>query len=357
MSAWYRADESAPQAFSYIQRQAKTRLDAYKQAQGIYRILYPGEVELNSTGMAQTHYSRRPIMDDHAGMVSRWLDQDALVAAARAPIHENQFFNFKSGQMQDMERMGIVKRFKNTSDSFYPKVNNNYISEWYFDLQNPAQSGPVAFYRRHAGYLTDDKGVAIKSTDTSLPLRYQEKYFAQDDTFTVIEVDQKGNYLLRTAQASTDGYKLDVVNGNYTLNVAKDYIGSITEDYSMSVDGNWQTIVTKDGKFECANYTATISGDTKWDTNGWSLAADGDVKASATGNVSWTADGKMTVSGTAQSTFGDSGSVTFINGTIVQIGGGGQLAAVVTSTSIGVGNMGKPVISQVVTGAKKTFVS
>ena len=83
----FRADEANPQVMGTVSREVIKRNDAYKKNQGIYRPLFPGEIEVSSTGVAQLHFARRPKVEMHGGIVNRWADQDKLLAADRSPIH------------------------------------------------------------------------------------------------------------------------------------------------------------------------------------------------------------------------------------------------------------------------------
>jgi len=83
------------------------------------------------------------------------------------------------------------------------------------------------------------------------------------------------------------------------------------------------------------------------------LTADSNISIQAKGNVSVTADGKGTFSGKGGTTVGDGGSATKVQGSTVQIAGGGTPIAMVGSRSIGSGNHGAPVISNLIDGSSK----
>lgn len=356
MSAGYRADEAAPQAFSYIQRQVEKKIQAYRDGKGNYRSLYPGELEFNSVGLAQTHYSRRAIQDSHAALVSSWLDMDNLLVGDRGPLHIKSLFHAKSGSLQDSLRIGIVQRYKNTYENFYPKFEGDFGTEYYFNLRNPSEKNPVTLYQKHAGVLLDEAGVAIKSTDTSLPLRYQEKFYAKDGSNSLIEIDQKGNYLFRTAQSATEGYKIDVISGHMSVNVNKDYTATINDDYKTTVNKNWQTLVTKDAKFESKNFAMQVEENMSFVAKNWSISA-ASASGVVTGSFSLAADGEFQLGGKSMTQLGDPGSITNILGSLVQLGGGGTPVAKVGSTAIGQGNLGAPVISTIIVGSSKVFAS
>lgn len=71
------------------------------------------------------------------------------------------------------------------------------------------------------------------------------------------------------------------------------------------------------------------------------------IDASATGEAS--------LKGTGGTKVGSGGSVTEVQGTQVNLAGGGKPIATVGSQSIGIGNLGAPVISNIVSGSPKVF--
>lgn len=103
------------------------------------------------------------------------------------------------------------------------------------------------------------------------------------------------------------------------------------------------------------------------------INSDGDILFESQGKVMISAQGEMTFetqdamnfTSEAQAKFagkggtilGDNSSTTTVNGTQVLLGGGGLPVAIVGSMSIGVGNLGAPVISQILRGSSKVLAA
>lgn len=87
-----------------------TRIQAYDEAKDTYRPLQGGEQEIVSSGFAQVFLARRAVMDQRAGYVRNWLDQDKLEAGARAVVHTRQLHLHKPNDLGDEERIGAVVR-------------------------------------------------------------------------------------------------------------------------------------------------------------------------------------------------------------------------------------------------------
>jgi hypothetical protein len=121
--AGYRADIQDTVFINYLNPNPKRKLDGYAAGTNLYRPLQPGEIEFNSTGMAQSYYSIRPILEQTAGVVREWLDHDKLESGAKAPFHTRQLWEYTSAPLVasfdatgtpillgDEERFGVVRR-------------------------------------------------------------------------------------------------------------------------------------------------------------------------------------------------------------------------------------------------------
>ena len=64
-------------------------------------------------------------------------------------------------------------------------------------------------------------------------------------------------------------------------------------------------------------------------------------------------DGQTVVKGTGGTNVGDSGSPTMVDGQTVALAGGGAPIARIGDMVIGTGNLGAPVISQIIQGSPK----
>lgn len=82
-----------------------------------------------------------------------------------------------------------------------------------------------------------------------------------------------------------------------------------------------------------------------------------DLMIDANGTATVKAKGNAKFQGTGGTDVGSGASVTNVNGSQVNLGGGGLPVAKIGSQSIGVGNLGAPVISTIVDGSGKTFTA
>lgn len=259
--AQFRADEANPQVMNTVTRNSLAANDEYRKGIGVYRPLFPGEIEINSTGFSQAYFPRRPKLDLRAGSVTRWADQDKLVAGDRAPIHTRQLLQNRSNELGEEERLGIVARPKlldtgeySSWEISYPKVNDNFLAEHYMSLKNPSNADPAVLFRSHRGHVIDDDGEQIQQSRTQIPLRYFEEYYANDASSTRFEIDEKGNYYCELADAATEGYELNIPSGSY-----KKFIG-VDED--VTVDGNVSHSIGKSATYQIGdNWTILVDKD------------------------------------------------------------------------------------------------
>lgn len=218
----FRADEGVPQPVSSFQRNVSKKLESYRASQNLYRSLQPGEVEIASVGGGQSFYAKRPYASTNAGAVKIWSDQDGLSCGAQAPIHTKKLLGYASDDIQDEYRLGVVTRPTNTWEYAFAKSGGNFLAEEYLQMKNPAGSDPEILFSSHKGQLVNKTGQKILHASTQIPLRYQEIFYANDDSSTSFEIDEKGNYLVTLADAATEGYEMQIPTGNYLLSVARD---------------------------------------------------------------------------------------------------------------------------------------
>ena len=241
--AAFRSDQGAPQLLNTVQSESRKRIAGFKETNNLYRPLFSGEIELNSVGTSQLFLSRRPLGEFRGGLITRWADQDKLTSGDRAPLHHRQFLQNRSNDIVDESRTGIVSRPKDNAGTFstwercYPKVRGNFAAEDYIHLQNPANQDPVVLFRRHTGHVLDAKGTPQRQTRTQNALRHIEEYFANDDTSTSMQIDEKGNMAVLLAEAASEGYELSIPTGNYIKTVEFDEINTIRRNAQHTVSG------------------------------------------------------------------------------------------------------------------------
>jgi hypothetical protein len=368
-TAIFRIDESAPQPLNTIQRNSAVRIEAYQNSTGLYRPLLSGEIEISSVGAAQVYASRRAILETRAGILQRFADQDALSVLDRAPLHRKLFLQAQNDKLGDEYRVGIVTRPKNTWEILYPQVRGSYAAEEYLQLANPAQASPAVLYLRQQGHVLDESGDPLYQTRTQIALRSQEVWYANDDSSTTRQVDEKGNVFDQLADAATEGYEMEVPAGNYKLSVNNDCEIQVNGHYQLSVGDSSTTTVGADYKLEVSadatyNYngdlTQNIEGSTTLTASGsLDLTCSAAVSLSATGEFSLDADAGVTIQSSAEATFsgeamttcGSSSGITNIAGTQVAIGTGGFPIARLGDMVVGNDSLGIPVVASIVTGS------
>jgi hypothetical protein len=366
-TAVYRIDQEAPQLLNTIQRNTADRIKSYNDAQGLYRPMVAGEIEVSSIGGGQMYAARRPVAEIRAGGIQRFADQDQLSAFDRAPLHRKALMNSKNATMLDEYRLGIVTRPKNSWEFSYPKVRNAYAAEEYLHMVNPAGQSPNNLYVRQNGHVLDAKGAVIKQSRTMIALRSREVFYANDDTSTTHEVDEKGNVFTRLATAAVEGHEIEVPAGNYKMSVGKSYVLQVTDNLEQSISKSWVTTVGTTLKMDVtgkATYkyaddlTITAKKVTQTSDDATTITATKDLTMSGM-NVTVTGKGSVTISGQTTASFvgnssttvGSMAGITAINGSIVNIAGGGLGIARLIDQVIGTDGEGMPVIAMIVSGS------
>jgi hypothetical protein len=264
----YRSDESNPHVTATVTRSSLAANDEYRRGVGVYRPLLPGEIDIASSGFGQAYLSRRSKFDMRAGSIMRWADQDTLISGDRSPTHNRQFMQYRSNELGEEERVGIVSRPKlldsgsfSTWELSYPQVNGQFLAEQYISVKNPSNDSPAVLFRSHRGHVIDNEGNQILQSRTQLPLRYFEEYYAKDESSTRFEIDEKGNYYVELADAAIEGYELYVPSGNYkkTVGLDEDVLieGNVSHTIGKSstyqIGDNWNILVTNDYNLSSEN--------------------------------------------------------------------------------------------------------
>lgn len=319
----YRSDQGEPQLVNTFQKDTEKRVTSYRNGIGIYRALYPGEIEVSSVGLSQTFYSRRGLQSSKAGILDKTMNQDTLILSERSPTHQKQFLNYSSKDIKDEYRVGLLSRPENSWKVNYPKLQGNYTAEEYLNLLNPSLSSPEVLYVRQAGHVLDLKGQPIKQGVTQKNLRFIEKYYNTSDNPTTYEVDDNGNILLKFSQESSEGYQIDIPNGNLVFKVNK--------DFDSTVDGNYVQVVKQATTLtHTKNYKITISGklthksedDAVYTYTKCNINADSHV-IMAKEEINHFSQATAQLVGLSATRIGG-GSPTDVLGTIVNLAGGGK---------------------------------
>ena len=108
--ASYRTDTQDVCFLAYVSERPDSKLNQYRSGLSAYRPLNPGEHEIHSSGMAQSFYSSRPVVEHRGGVIRSWLDQDRLECGQKSPLHTRQIYAHASNALGDEERFGVVRR-------------------------------------------------------------------------------------------------------------------------------------------------------------------------------------------------------------------------------------------------------
>ena len=256
-----RPDSNEPEilAFGSRKESSKVQTDLYKSGFGLYRPLTPGELEVHSKGTAQTFWSRRPILDQRAGLIRNWLDQDALEAGAKSPLHVRQLHLHNSSSMGDEERFGVVQRpigamrriFARSARAPNPILTAKTIASgilagvipqpgpWAKEHTRILKSGsliPPILLDVREGDVMDDFGIPVFSTLSGLPLRFKGEWFCDSPLGgeVFVGIDQMGNVGVALPTEATFGLDLKIALGDFTVSVGKNYANTVMMDYSVA---------------------------------------------------------------------------------------------------------------------------
>jgi len=243
----FRSDEANPQPTTTYMRNLSKRIDAYTKGQSIYRPIMPGEIDISSSGQGQAFFSRRPMFNLQAGMLTRYADQDALSIVDQAPLHHQRLLQNRSNEIGDETRLGIITRPAPSGSGYsswdvvYPKVAGGYAAEFLRHIKNPAKASPTVLAITQEGHVLNTAGVQVTQSRTGIPLRYAKRWYANSDAPTSVEVDEKGNYLLDLSTSATEGLEFNVPAGNFKRTIQLDEITTIA--------GNREDVVQKSANF------------------------------------------------------------------------------------------------------------
>jgi hypothetical protein len=245
-------------------------------------------------------------------------------------------FNFKMyrGLVVDNADPAMIRRARVTIDGLYPTGSNSSLP-WVGALTD----SPKSF---NAPEIGDELCVIFPYDDI-----YHPFYLGYWNSGTT------GNAYLQADYPNTFGFIYANLKARFNKNTK---IGEIVHGSgsSLAIDADGNLIITgaKDFTSNPAGKFTVESGDDISFTSG------GRFTASSTGDMMFTTEGNLVLSGSGGSTFGSSDAETMILGEVINLGEGGSPVALVgISTVIGSGNLGAPVISQILTGSSTVLAA
>lgn len=397
----YRRDTKEAVFIRYLNDSPDKKIAAYSAGSNLYKPLLPGEHEIHSSGLAQSFYGQRPVLDQRAGVIRSWLDQDRAESGQKAPIHTRQLHSNRTNDIGDEERFGVVRRPKKLnianaillgttkSSNFYKypypdfslpggipaafsilsetigtataavstltgtfKVRP-FAKEYLRVIKNPLYPlPPTTLVDIREGQVFDDDGVQVTG-DSGAYLRAKHEYFTTLMDSTKCEIDELGNVSWALSFGATNGWSTKVPFGAWKL------------DANLGIDMTTLTSITTSSLLSTSiSATTNISLDSTLNTSfstglNFSHSANGTWAASST--LGMTLESKMNFSAKAGLIFNAEGGVQMnLKAPIVQIGSspseptvmGTQLSTWLqtlcqlftnNAANIGMGNMSAPV--------------
>lgn len=208
-------------------------------------------------------------------------------------------------------------------------------------------------------YVGDVVEVMFEYGDSSQP-KYKGGYHAIDELDDVF----KGSYpnirgwSFKSGQQviideTKDKEKIFIKGPDGTiLTIDSNKDGSV---YSVVHSSGAKHVIDKDGNHLFSDKSGNDSISIK--DSDISVISNGKVGVTGKADVSINGQGVASFSGKGSTNIGDSGSVTNVNGTSVNLGGGGSPVAKVGSRAFGIGNKGAPVSSTIISGSSKVTTS
>jgi hypothetical protein len=154
-----------------------------------------------------------------------------------------------------------------------------------------------------------------------------------------IRLTSKAGYKIHIMEDPGSGkqqIRLEAIDGSYiVIDVDNGSLDIHAEgNYNLSAFGNTKEVTTGSHAIQCADFTL--------DGNSAAIVTTGNSLVSAGGTAYFT--------GTAGTEVGDPGSITKVDGATVLIAGGSVPLLLSTAQFVGIGNLGIPVISTIMSG-------
>lgn len=229
------------------------RQDPRRQMERIlpYRNLTPGDIDQGSNfaqvflGLKDVYQARGGL--SHFSMTSQSASVDTPLFQVHGPMYR------VSDTLVDEVRFGVVRRSTTDSTSSQPKLIRDsrisprstagpdqraFAKEYSVVLNSfgalavPNAGGVPGDYGyklidHRQGVVVEDGGTLAKSSTNQSELRARFRWFT-DASETRAEIDQRGNWSLKTGLDSTDGGVLNIPTGNLVVDVGSNAIGKLT---------------------------------------------------------------------------------------------------------------------------------
>ena len=154
---------------------------------------------------------------------------------------------------------------------------------------------------------------------------------------------------------------VEVPNGNFRSVVEKDTNWTVNGNWSLilkgtrseDIQGAKKVLVAKAYSIKADSISEESAKAYTVKTQSYKMTASSTYDIAATGAAKVVAQAKAEFMGNAGTDVGSPASITNVNGTLVNIGGGGPSVARLGDMVISVGNLGFPAIGTIITGSPK----
>ena len=398
----YRRDTGAATFLRYLNDSPDKKIAVYSSGGNVYKPLLPGEHEIHSSGMAQSFYGQRPVLEQRGGILRSWLDQDKAESGQKAPLHTRQLHSYRTNDVGDEERFGVVRRPKKLnpanalilgatkSSNFYkypyPDFSlpggvpaafsliaeavataseaasaltgtfkiRPFAKEYLRVIKNPLSPlPPSVLIDIREGQVFDDDGTQVTG-DSGAYLRAKYEYYTTLMDSTKCEIDELGNVSWNLSLGATNGWTTSIPLGAWKLDTGLGIDISTLTSISMS-----STLDTSISAITELSLDSTLNMSFSTGLN-FSHSANGTFDVSSSLPMSFKTD--MNYTAEATMVFEAKGGIQMnLNAPIVQIGSspseptvmGTQLSTWLQNfcnlftqtgvTFLGTGNMGAPV--------------
>ncbi len=250
-----RGDSEQATPLNTLPINSETRSVLYNQQYNLYRGMSAGEHDILSKGFGALYLGEMGHVDTRSGVGARaHLNKLSLEHQVHTATHRKTMIFNVAGQLNDEERIGVVKRWQDAIDEKYIRAGEAFQAEKFTRLMNPAGENPTVLFQEIEGQVYDDVGTRVNHTLSNVPLRYQKLRYTNNNQVHRTEVDESGNTLIQHPDVATEGFQHDIPKGNYRKNVGlnreisigKDEFVTVKEDIQYTVGGTVKYSVTKE---------------------------------------------------------------------------------------------------------------
>jgi hypothetical protein len=224
------------------------RVSDFNTGLGVYRELKPGEIEINSYGIAGLYARRDGTLEIRGGLVYGEYSHPRLEHWVRAPLHNRRLVLNEDNQIGDEERYGAIRRYRDEKAANPTSIKNEdgtIRKEYYRDLKwVPKGSKSSKFLvRMQEGDVVDEKSSQKTQDVTELNLRFLKEFYTKNGTSNLsIQVDENGNYYVSLPNEAETGGQMTIPAGAFLAQIAKDMEFQIQKSFKvMAANNNEQT--------------------------------------------------------------------------------------------------------------------